>query len=98
VIDDIDLALRRLVQARGFATVYAIAGPEVLRTLIDADLLDRLYLTFALKLLAGNDFATLLRGPALEPPLQFELHQLYFATAGAANSPQIFASFNRSRN
>jgi riboflavin biosynthesis pyrimidine reductase len=87
--------IRRLAQERGFATVYAIGGPEVLYTLVEAHMLNRLYLTIALKLLGGEDFYSLLRGPALRPPLAFDLHELYFDAPSADNPPLLFASFDR---
>jgi riboflavin biosynthesis pyrimidine reductase len=88
-------AVRRLARERGYATLYSIGGPEVLYALVAAGMLDRLYVSFALKLLAAQDYATLLRGPALRPPMEFDLHELYFEPKLSDNPPFLFASFNR---
>ena len=68
----------QLARERGYGAVYSIAGPEVLHTLLAAGRLDRLYLTYALRLLAGRDFDTLVHGDALCPPFTTELRELYF--------------------
>lgn len=66
-----------LATARKYATVYSIAGPEVFYTLVASARLHRLYLTFALRLIGGADFHTLLRGDALVPPADLRLRELH---------------------
>lgn len=85
----------RAARARGYRTVYAIGGPEVLQTLAAAGTLDRLYLTIVLRLLSGTDIDTLLRGPALTPPVGLRVHQLHLADADAAHAQLLLASFER---
>lgn len=70
---------------RGVRSCYAIAGPRLLHSLLDAAVLDRLYLTLRLRLLGGDHYDTLLRGPALEPPMRSRLRELYL------DADQLFA-------
>jgi riboflavin biosynthesis pyrimidine reductase len=56
-----------LLAAQGYRSIYAIAGPWVFHTLLEARVLDRLYLTVACQLLGGNEYDTLLEGPLLLP-------------------------------
>jgi len=79
----------------GYAHIYSIAGPQVLHTLLEADVLDRLYLTLTQVILGGEQYDTLTRGPAFNPPRGFKLHELYFDPHAPANAGQFFISFNR---
>ena len=49
--------------AEDYRSIYAIAGPWVFHTLLEAQVVDRLYLTLACRLLGGNEYDTLLEGP-----------------------------------
>jgi hypothetical protein len=62
------VGLLAALAGRDLRYVYAVAGPGVLRTLVAADRLNRLYLTTVFRLLGGDAIATLLRGDALQPP------------------------------
>jgi riboflavin biosynthesis pyrimidine reductase len=81
--------------ARGLRFVYAIAGPEVLRTLVVASRLDRLYLTTVFRLLGGDRFATLLTGERLPAPAAFRLREAYLDQDGAAAPAQLIQVFER---
>jgi riboflavin biosynthesis pyrimidine reductase len=83
-----------LARQRGFRTLYSIGGPEILNTLVADGLLDRLYLSTALRLLGGKDFDTFLRGEWLRTPLDLTLHELYFDPARADKPSYLFASFD----
>jgi riboflavin biosynthesis pyrimidine reductase len=90
---------RRLVQAlgeRGLRLVYSIAGPAVLHTLLRARVLQRIYLTTVMRVLAGDSFATLARGARLEPPCDFRLAALYLDRHGPDGIGQIFQVYERS--
>ncbi len=56
-----------LLAAEGYRSIYAIAGPWVFHTLLEAQVVNRLYLTMACQLLGGNEYDTLLEGPPLSP-------------------------------
>jgi riboflavin biosynthesis pyrimidine reductase len=75
----------------GLPRVYSIAGPRVHHTLLEAKVLDRLYLTVALQVIGGEEVDTLSRGASLEPPAAFGLRSLYRDPAGG----QLFACFER---
>lgn len=87
--------ITKLLAERKLQQVYSIAGPAVMHTLLRARALDRLYLTLAPQLLAGEPFDTLTRGPALEPPAGFRLHELYWDGAAPSPGGQLLLSFDR---
>ncbi|MBL4775854.1 MAG: dihydrofolate reductase family protein [Mariprofundus sp.] len=84
----------KLLQAQlieqGYRSAYMIAGPEVHRTLIQAGVLNRLFLTTRLNLLAGDAFHTILNGQLDHPP-ELELLSLYWDQH--TSSPQLFAQY-----
>jgi len=67
----------QFLMERGHRFIYSATGPEVLDTLVASGCLHRLYLTFAIALLGGEEPTTLLRGQALTPVPQGRLHSLY---------------------
>jgi riboflavin biosynthesis pyrimidine reductase len=86
----------RAARERGFSTLYSIGGPQVLHTLAAAGLLDRLYVSFALRLIGGKGFDTLLSGDALAPPCSFALHELYLDPPASDRPSYLYASLDRS--
>lgn len=91
---------RRLVEAlarEALRNVALIAGGEILDALIVDDVLDRLYLTFACRMLGGLAFDTLLTGTELPRAAPFTLKALHYDAriAGKANVEQLFAVFDR---
>jgi riboflavin biosynthesis pyrimidine reductase len=83
-----------LLDTRGYRTVYAVAGPAVLHTLVQADVLDRLYLTFAHRLLAGTAFDTLTRGDPFTPAVNLQLRELYYDASAPEAAGQLFCVFD----
>jgi len=79
----------------GYQTAYSGAGPKVLHLLASNGVLDRLYLTFANRLLGGEPYASLLEGPLLDPPIDQQLNTLYFDPYGLEGFGQLFASNDR---
>jgi riboflavin biosynthesis pyrimidine reductase len=82
--------------ARGYRSIYAIAGPAVFHTLLQARVVDRLYLTITQQLLGGDVFDTLTRGPLLAPVQGMQLVKLYHDPYAPANAGQLFGSFEPS--
>ncbi|RMG31465.1 MAG: pyrimidine reductase [Gammaproteobacteria bacterium] len=78
----------------GYHRVYVIAGPFVCYTLVRAGILDRLYLTLAHRLLAGEDFDTLAYGPALAPPPNLHLVSLFYDPEAPAGAGQLLAAYD----
>ena len=77
----------------GYQSIYAIAGPAVFYTLLEANAINRLYLTIAQQLLGGEVFDTLTRGPQLAPARGMSLISLYhdpYAPAGAGQLLGVF--------
>lgn len=88
---------RPLIEAlrqQGFATIYSAAGPQVLETLLVDRVLDRLYLTQVARVLGGEGYATLIEGARLDPPVDFELHALYYDPPAADNTGQLLSIYN----
>lgn len=91
---------RELCQAlagRGHRYVYSVAGPLALTALLRAGVLDRLYLTWALRMLGGRSFDTLVRGERLKPPRDFQMEALYHDPGPAQGPMQLFAVLNHHR-
>jgi riboflavin biosynthesis pyrimidine reductase len=75
--------------------VYSIAGPEVMHTLLEAGVLQRLYLTTVLRVLSGTGYATMARGALLDPACDFELAALYLDNQGPEGIQQLLQVFDR---
>lgn len=88
-------ALDQALAERDLRLVYSIAGPEVLHTLLSAGVLQRIYITTVLRVLSGNDYATLIEGPTLEPPYDFRLAALYLDRHGPDGVEQLLQVFDR---
>jgi hypothetical protein len=55
--------------------------------------LDRLYLTYANRLLGGDPFATVVDGPRFPEPVGARLHALYLDAQGLGGLGQLFACY-----
>ncbi|MGR9073176.1 MAG: RibD family protein [Gammaproteobacteria bacterium] len=93
---------KRLVQGKslieklselGYRSIYLIAGPHMLDTIIREKQLTRLYQTITHQLIGGKDFRTLLPGPMLGDEGNLKLSSLYFDPASPEGSGQFFARF-----
>jgi riboflavin biosynthesis pyrimidine reductase len=82
----------------GAQTVYSAAGPQVLHLLLQAGILDRLYLTTVFKLLGGTRYASIVEGELLDPPPGFRLSSLYLDQPSPDVPGQIFAAFDSKRS
>lgn len=79
----------------GYASIYSIAGPALLDTLLRAGKVDRLYLTQVHMLFGGEKYDTLLEGPLLTPAARFCLDSLFYDRGTAGRPPQSFAVFRK---
>ena len=95
-VDGAELVER--LASKGYASIYAIAGPDVLHTLLKAKVLDRLYLTTTHQLLAGGDFDTLTRGGGFDPALRMQLVSLYLDRHAPSGASQWFSVFEPRRD
>jgi len=82
-----------MLAGMGYASVYAIAGPDVLHTLLKARVLNRLYLTTTHQLLAGEYFDTLTRGESFDPALGMQLVSIYLDRYAPFGASQWFSVF-----
>lgn len=78
----------------GYRIVYSAAGPRILYTLLRGQALNRLYVTYASRLLGGLPFSTLLEGPLLEPAVDLKMQTLYLDPAGLDSLGQLFVSYD----
>jgi riboflavin biosynthesis pyrimidine reductase len=83
-----------VLAAEGFRSIYSIAGPGVFKTLIDARVLDRLYLTQVHRLIGGDSFDTLLEGDLIDQPADFELRALYYDQHAGDAGAQLFGVYD----
>jgi riboflavin biosynthesis pyrimidine reductase len=84
------LALRKFLIRQGYRSAYMIAGPQVHRTLIADQVLDRMFLSTHFSLLGGDAFHTILEGD-IEDVAQLELRALYLDQLASAT--QFFAYY-----
>ena len=87
-----DALTRRLGQL-GYRTVYLIAGPHMLDTMVREGRLSRLFQTITHQLMGGEVFRTLLPGPELGPFGHLKLRSLYYDPTSPAGAGQWFAQF-----
>jgi riboflavin biosynthesis pyrimidine reductase len=79
----------------GYQRIYSITGPKVLHLLLESDVLHRLYLTIAHKILGGRPFSTIVEGELLKPSQGFQLRTLFFDPYGLDGLGQLFACYDR---
>lgn len=90
-----DQMVQRLTEL-GYQTIYSAAGPKILHLLLAGDVLDRLYLTFAHRLLGGQPFSSILEGELFSSAIGMTLNTIYFDSYGLDGLGQLFVSFDRS--
>lgn len=83
------------LERAGYRRAYSVAGPRILHTLVDAGVLDTLFLSVALRLLGGERYDTLLEGTLLNPPASLALRSLFFDRHAPAGAGQLLACFDR---
>ncbi|MCB0211543.1 MAG: dihydrofolate reductase family protein [Anaerolineae bacterium] len=78
----------------GYTTVYSAAGPKIMHLLLNGGVLDRLYLTHANRLLAGQPFSSIVEGDMFETAVDMKLNTVYFDPHGVEGLGQLFVSYN----
>jgi riboflavin biosynthesis pyrimidine reductase len=79
----------------GYRTIYSTAGPKILHLLLSANILDRLYLTYANRIVGGDPFSSIHEGDLLKPAVDFQLASLFFDPSGLEGLGQLFACYDR---
>jgi riboflavin biosynthesis pyrimidine reductase len=87
-----DVLTRRLGEL-GYRTIYLIAGPHMLDTMVREGRLARLFQTVTHQLMGGEVFRTLLPGPELGPFGHLKLLSLYYDPTSPLGAGQWFAQF-----
>lgn len=90
-------ALTRALGERGFRSLFLLAGPRMLETMLRDRMLARLYLTIAHSVLGGAAFHTLVAGPELGPAGHLTLSSLHYDAAQPDGAGQWFAQFEAPR-
>jgi riboflavin biosynthesis pyrimidine reductase len=76
-----------------YKSIYLIAGPQMLDTVIREKQLSRLYLTMTHQLIGGNDFRSLLSGSALGTQGNLKLEALFYDENSPSGTGQFFFQF-----
>lgn len=79
----------------GYQTVYSSAGPKILHLLLGGGVLNRLYLTYANRILGGQEFATIVDGTLLAPAIDMQLNALYHDPLALGGLGQLFAVYEK---
>lgn len=83
--------------ARGFRSLFLLAGPRMCETMLRDRMLARLYLTIAHCVLGGAAFHTLIAGPELGPAGRLKLSALHYDAAQPDGVGQWLAQFETPR-
>lgn len=86
-------ALVRALGDRGFSSLYLLAGPRMLETMLRGGVLARLYVTLAHRLFGGAHFQSMIQGPELGEAGRLRLTSLLHDADGG----QWFARFEPER-
>lgn len=78
----------------GYRSIYLIAGPTMLDTVVRGGYLSRLYQTITHQLMGGEAFRTMVPGPELGLTGHLRLRCLYYDPAGPGGAGQWFAQFD----
>jgi riboflavin biosynthesis pyrimidine reductase len=85
--------LTQALGALGFRSLFLLAGPRMLDTMLRDRMLSRLYITVAHRILGGEAFHTLLSGPDLGAAGRLRMASLYYDATEPEGAGQWFAQF-----
>jgi riboflavin biosynthesis pyrimidine reductase len=86
-------ALSRCLSERGYRSIYLIAGPRMLDTMVREGQLSCLFQTITHQLMGGKSFRSLMPGPELGATGHLKLASLYYDPDSPAGAGQWFAQF-----
>lgn len=81
----------------GYKLIYNATGPKVLHLLLKDGMLDRLYLSFASRILGGDPYSSIVDGDLLDPPQDFRLNSLYLDPHALNGLGQLFCTYDLAR-
>lgn len=85
--------LTKLLAHLGYQTLYLIAGPQMLATMIHNQKLQRLYLTVNHQLLGGETFHTLIPGSFQQSSHQLNLIEHYYDVLSSNHHGQFYSCY-----
>jgi riboflavin biosynthesis pyrimidine reductase len=85
--------LVELLALRGYQSLYLIAGPQMLATMIRNQKLQRLYLTTNHQLLGSEQFHTLIPGPDLQDGGQLKIIEHYYDALSSNGHGQFYSCY-----
>ncbi|NCF67189.1 MAG: pyrimidine reductase [Chloroflexi bacterium] len=86
--------LQRMTEM-GYRTVYSSTGPKVLHLLLAGGVLNRLYMTYANRLLGGKPFATIVDGPLFETAVDMKINTIHLDSHALGGLGQFFVSYDQ---
>lgn len=86
--------LVRALAAKGYRSLYLIAGPDMLDTMLRDGQLGRLFQTITHQLMGGTAFRTVSPGPEFGPAGHLKLRSLYYDPNAPDGTGQWFAQFD----
>ena len=89
--------LVRALAERGYRSVYLVAGPEMLDTMLRGGKLGRLFQTVTHQLLGGEAFRSVSPGPEFGAAGDLKLRSLYYDADSPEGAGQWFAQFAMAR-
>ncbi len=84
----------RYMTRMGYQTVYSAAGPKIMHLLLAANVLNRLYLTHANRLLGGQPFSTIVEGDLLTTAVDLQINTIYLDPSALDGLGQLFVSYD----
>jgi riboflavin biosynthesis pyrimidine reductase len=78
----------------GYRSIYSAAGPKIHHMLLVGGVLNRLYLTYANRILGGQPFASILEGEILTPPVGLHINSIYYDSEGLDGLGQLFVTYD----
>jgi riboflavin biosynthesis pyrimidine reductase len=89
--------LAKALGERGYRSIYLIAGPHMLDTMVRDGQLQRLYQTITHQLMGGEAFRTLVPGPVLGPVGHLVMRALYYDANSHGEAGQWFVQFDNAQ-
>ena len=78
---------------RGYRSLFLLAGPLMLETMLRHHQLSRLYITLTHQVLGGSAFHTIVRGSELEQAGKMKMKSLYYDASSPQGAGQWFSLF-----
>jgi riboflavin biosynthesis pyrimidine reductase len=78
----------------GYRMIYSGAGPKIFHLLLQGGVVNRLYLTYAHRLLASPEYASIVEGELFSPAVDMRLSALYHDPIALDGAGQLFAAYD----